>query len=188
MCDMKAICRGLGAAVLLALWGLAAPAALAAQNPLTPSMAIIDVQEVFRESSAIRDLNQKLEAQRSKYREELRKEEEALRAADQELARQRTVLSADAFAKKRGELESMVAKLQREAQQRKRQLDQFFNQGMAEVRQHLNKIATEIAEERDLDMILTKATVVVVRSKFELTGEALKRLNERLPVTSVPGL
>jgi Skp family chaperone for outer membrane proteins len=188
MFDMKALRRGMAAAVLLALFGLAATGAARAQEASTPSLAIIDVQQVFRESAAIKDLNQKLEVQRTKYRDELRKEEEALRAADQELARQRTVLSADAFAKKRGELERKVAKLQREAQQRKRKLDQFFNQGMAQIRQELNKIATEIAEERGLDMILTKATVVVVRPKFELTGEALKRLNERLPEISVPGL
>lgn len=184
----KSALRRVVAALLLAVFGLIAAEPARAQGSSAPTMAIIDVQEVFRESAAVKDLYQKLEVQRAKYRDELRSEEEALRAADQELARQRTVLSADAFAKKRGELERKVATLQREAQQRKRKLDQLLNEGMDQVRRELNKIATEIAEERDLDMILTKATVVVVKSKFELTGEALERLNKRLPATSVPGL
>ena len=41
--------------------------------------------------------------------------------------------------------------------------------------------AKKIAEERDLDLILSKATVVIVKPKFDITNEALRRLNANLP-------
>ena len=104
-----------------------------------------------------------------------------MREADRELARQRSILSPEAYAKKRGELEQRVASLQREARNRKRGLDKIFARGMTKVQAELAGVAKEIAEERGLDLILSKATVVLVKAKFELTQEAVRRLNERLP-------
>jgi Skp family chaperone for outer membrane proteins len=104
-----------------------------------------------------------------------------LREADQELARQRSILSPEAYAKKRGDLEGRIASLQRDARARKRGLDKIFAQGMAQVQAELTEVAKEIAKEWGLDLVLTKTTVVLVRPKFELTEEVLRRLNARLP-------
>ncbi len=164
----------------LLLW-MAAPAAPRAQELASPVLAIIDVQKVLRDSTAVSALSRKIEEQKVQYQEELREQERALRDADQELARQRSILSPEAYAKKRDELERRVATLQREARNRKRGLDKVFTQGMIKVQAELARVAKEIAEERGLDLILSKATVVLVKPKFELTQEAVRRLNERLP-------
>ncbi len=171
-----------GVAALLAafLW-MAVHSGLGAQEPDSPVFAIIDVQMVLSESTAVKSLSRDIEERRGQYQGELRKKEEALRKADQELTRQRSILSAEAYAQKRGELEQKVATHQREARKRKRGLEQLFAGGMSKVRNELAKIAKEIAEERGLDLILSKATVVVVKPKFEITKEAVKQLNARLP-------
>ncbi len=171
-----------GVAVLLAafLW-MAIHSGLGAQEPNSPVFAIIDVQRVFSESIAVKALSRDIEERKAQYQGELRKKEEALRKADQELARQRSILSAEVYAQKRGELERKVATHQREARKRKRGLEQLFARGMSKVRNELAKIAQEIAEERGLDLILSKASVVIVKPKFEITKEAVSRLNARLP-------
>ncbi|MFQ5773192.1 MAG: OmpH family outer membrane protein [Kiloniellaceae bacterium] len=173
------------AAVLLLIspW-LFAEAPARAQDAKAPVFAIIDVQRILRESTAVRGLAKRIERRRDQHQAELRKMEQNLRDADRELARQRTVLSADAFAEKRKELQRQVAMLQREAKQRKRSLDQTFAKGMAQVQKELTQVAKAIAEERGLDLILTKATVVIVKPGFEITNDALKRLNARLPEIS----
>ncbi len=171
-----------GAATLLAafLW-VAVHSGLGAQEPNSPVFAIIDVQRVLRESIAVKSLSRDIEQRKGQYQDELRKREEALRQADQELTRQRSILSAEVYAQKRGELERKVASHQREARKRKRGLEQLFASGMSKVRNELAKIAREIAEERGLDLILSKATVVIVKPEFEITEEAVSRLNTRLP-------
>ncbi len=151
------------------------------QEPLTPSLAIIDVQKILRDSIAVKSLSKEIEAQRGKYQGELREKEKKLRNADQELTRQRSVLTAEAFAKKRKELEQQVTTVQREIQERRKNLDQLFTKGMNQVQNELLKVAKKIAEERDLDLILSKATVVIVKPKFDITNEALRRLNANLP-------
>lgn len=171
--------------VLFALAWLPAAGPARAQAAKAPAFAIIDVQKVLRESTAVQQLSQRIEKSREKYQGELRTKEQELRGADQELARQRTILTAAVFAQKRKELEERVATLQRDVQERKRALDQAFGTGMSQVQSALAEIATEIAEERGLDLILSKATVVIVKPAFEITGEALSRLNQRLPAVTV---
>ncbi len=168
------------AGLILLLW-TADQAAPRAQELAPPVLAIIDVQKVRSESTAVKALSKRIAEQKAQHQDELRKQERALREADQELARQRSILSPEAYAKKRGELEQRVGTLQREARNRKRGLGKIFAQGIAKVQAELNKVAREIAEERGLDLILSKATVVLVKPKFELTQEAVRRLNARLP-------
>ena len=171
-----------GVATLLAVFlGMAIHSGLGAQEPNSPIFAIIDVQRVMRESTAVKSLSRDIEERKGRYQGELRKKEESLRKADRELTRQRSILSAEAYAQKRGELEQKVATLQRAARKRKRGLDQLFAHGMSKVQNELTKIAKEIAEERGLDLILSKATVVIVKPEFEITKEAVNRLNARLP-------
>jgi Skp family chaperone for outer membrane proteins len=165
---------------VLLLW-TAVQTASRAQELAPPVLAIIDVQKVRSESTAVKALSRRIAEQKAQHQDELREQERALREADQELARQRSILSPEAYAKKRGELEQRVGSLRREARNRKRALDKIFTQGMAKVQAELAKVAKEIAEERGLDLILSKATVVLVKPKFELTEEAVRRLNARLP-------
>lgn len=183
-------CRALARTFLLFL-ALAAGALSTAgpapgQEVAPPVIAIIDVQKVLRDSEAVKALTGEIEQRRTQYQAELRKKEEQLRNADQELARQRTILSADVFAQKRNQLEEQVAAFQREAQERKRGLDQTFGRGMTQVQRQLSDIANEIAEERSIDLILSRVTVVMVRPQFDITDEALARLNARLPEVSMP--
>ena len=171
-----------GVATLLAVFlGMAIHSGLGAQEPNSPVFAIIDVQRVMRESTAVKSLSRDIEERKGRYQGELRKKEESLRKADRELLRQRSILSAEAYAQRRGELERKVATHQRAARKRKRGLDQLFASGMSKVQNELTKIAKEIAEERGLDLILSKATVVIVKPEFEITKEAVNRLNARLP-------
>ena len=175
-----------GLALLMAMATQAIPPApAAAQSTAAPRFAIIDVQQILRESVAAKGLNKEITEFRNVYQAELRKQEEDLRGADQELARQRTILSAEVYAQKRQALERRVATLQREVQVKKRALDRSFTKGLSQIQAELAKVAAEVAEEMGLDLIFSKTTVVIVKPEFEITDEVSKRLNKRLPAVSV---
>jgi Skp family chaperone for outer membrane proteins len=165
--------------ILLAMLGTVAPAY--AQDTGTLGIVVIDTQSIYREALAVKGLQSLIDKQRSAYQEELRKQEETLRAADQELARQRTVLSPEAFAQKRRDLEEQVATLQREIQSRRRALEKLFGEGMKQVQTALVVIAREIAEARKADFVIDKSAVALVRPELEITQEVLKRLDQKLP-------
>ena len=167
----------LALAVLLAL--PLAPSA--AQDQDAPVILIIDMQEILRQSLAVRAMQQSLDQRRDSYQGELQQREDEIRKEDLELNRQRSVLAADVYAKRRQDLEQEVASVQREIQEQKRALDSIFSQGMSQVRLALVEIVKGIAQERKADLVLSKANVVLVRPDLEITDEALQQLNEELP-------
>jgi outer membrane protein len=107
--------------------------------------------------------------------------EQELRAAQQDLIRERGSLSPRVFADKGRELEERVVAVQREVQARKRELDKRFSQGMNQLRSLLVEIAQEIAQERKADLVIEKGAVVLVKPELEITQKALDALNDRLP-------
>ena len=174
-------CGGAFALLLFAVSALAWIGPARAQDSAGPVVAIIDMQQILRESDAVRAMQAEFEQRRSAYQGELQRKEESIRQKDQELTRQRAVLAADVYAKRRQELEREVASMQREIQEQRSGLDALFGQGMNQVRLALVDIVKEIAQERGADLVLSKANVVLVRPDLEITSEALERLNARLP-------
>jgi outer membrane protein len=147
-------------------------------------VAVVDVQLILQESAASKSIQKQLEAQRETYQNEISKQEDRLRAVEQELNRQRSVLSPDDFGQKRREFEQQVADVQRTVQARKRVLDQAFNESMTKLRDAVLQIVTEVAGEQKATLVLAKQQVVLAEKSLDLTSAVLDRLNKKIP--SVP--
>lgn len=156
-----------------------------AQAAEAPVIAIIDMERILRDSKAAKTLRTEVDSKRTSFQSELQEQENALRTADQQLARQRTVLSAEAFAAKRKDLQEQAAGLQQEFLKRQNEMEQIFGQGIGQVRKALAEVARAIASERGIDLILLKATIVLAARELDITDEALKRLDEKLPSVDV---
>lgn len=161
----------------------AAPPA-APRGPIEPLAApvviVIDFQEVLRNSAAAKSIQQQLERTRSTYQEDINKKERDLRAAEQELGQQRAVLAPEAFQQRRRDFETRVADVQRDVSSKKRQLDQAFEENITKVREQLITIVDDLAKETKANMVISRAAVVIVEKKFDLTGEALARLDKKV--------
>lgn len=158
-----------------------------AQDTLPPAVAaVIDYQRILRDARAARAIRDQVEARRKLYQDEIAKEEQRLHEADKELARQRSVLSADAFADQRSEFESDVAGVQRMAQERRRQLDQAAAAALSEVRTAMIQVVGELADSRGFNLVLPSSGLLVFSPKIDLTDEVLGRLDKKLPNVKVP--
>lgn len=150
-----------------------------------PVIAVVDMQQILQESAAAKDIQRQLDAQRDTYQGEISAQEEKLRAAEQELARQRSILSQEAFLQRRREFEQQVAEVQRNVQARKRLLDQAFADSMKQVRDNLLQIVADVAAENGATLVLAKQQVVIVEKSLDMTEAVMKRLNEKLPNVAV---
>jgi outer membrane protein len=147
-------------------------------------VAVVDVQFILQEAAASKSIQKQLEAQRETYQNEISKQEDRLRAVEQELNRQRSALPPDDFGQKRREFEQQVADVQRTVQARKRVLDQAFNESMTKVRDAVLQTVTEVAGEQKATLVLAKQQVVLAEKSLDLTSAVLDRVNRKLP--SVP--
>jgi Skp family chaperone for outer membrane proteins len=174
------------AAILMAIAAMLACGPALAQGPSAPVVGVIDIQGVLRASTAVQALSSEVEALRNSGQAALQDRESALRAADVDLAQRRGSMSPEAYAEERARLEADAVDLQRELQEERRRIDQRFSQGMSQIQQVLLQISQEIARENDLDLVLAKSTVIIVRPEFDFTDEALQRLNTVLKRVPLP--
>lgn len=151
-----------------------------------PIIGVIDLQRVLREALAARSVRSQRETYVTRYQDEAARVEQDLRAADQELARLRSSLSADELAVKRREFQQAVASSQRDVQMRRRNLERAFGAAMSEVQQATIRIADEVASERGVNVILYRSQVFLFDNAMDLTDEILTVLNDRLPTVAFP--
>lgn len=176
---------------LLARLALAmvAPVALreAAAQPLPATVAaVVDHHRIMRESRAARSIQQQLEVRRKLYLDQLAKEEQRLNEVGKELARQRGVLAAEAFAARRKEYEEAVQALQRTSNERRRQLDEALAAANAQLRQALKEIVDELALARGFNLVLPASALLLFSPTIDITEEVLARLDRKLPSVKVP--
>lgn len=149
--------------------------------PAQTRFAVINLQLILRDAAATKTIRPQIEKLKKKYENQFKKFESELRATDQDLQRQRTILSPDAYAAKRKAFKERVNGLQREVQTVQRLLDRAGRNALGKVHRAFHQIRGEIAKEKSLHFIFPRSGMLHVDPRFDLTGEILKRLNKKLP-------
>lgn len=149
-------------------------------------IAILDVDAIRRDANAVKAMQDQIAKYRSKYEGEFKKEEEALRVANQDLAKKRTILSPEAFAEERRKFERRVVDVQRLVQVRKQDLDKVRNIAMSKIQETLGGIISEVVNEQALTLVLPRSQTVTFSKEIDITKVVLDRLNAKMPTVSVP--
>ncbi len=175
---------------LVILSSLTGPAAAqqpeAGQDVITLlNMAVIDTEVIRRNSRAFRDIGKQIAKYRKAIQADIQKDEEALRSANEELARKRAILAPETFAEERRQFEERLVQVQRTVQKRKKGLERVGLEAVKKVEAVLNKIITEVSKELSLGLILRKSQTVLVAKELDITPNVLKRLDMALPTLKV---
>ena len=189
------------AVAFLGLWLLALPAQAQQTTPekkvgkqkfepgefveIKIPVAVLDVQAILRNAKAVKSIREQITKFGSKFEEEIEKERAEIRTANQELARQRTILSPDAFAEKRRKFEKRVIEVQRLVQKRQRELDKSRNKAMGVVNEAYTEIVSKVANKNSLAVIIRKAQTAFTVKGLDITNEILARLDKKLPTVKV---
>lgn len=149
------------------------------------NMAVIDTEVIRRNSMAFKDIGAQIAKYRKAIQADIQKDEEALRSANEELARKRAILAPETFAEERRQFEERLLQVQRTVQKRKKGLERVGFEALKKVEAVLNKIITEVAKEQSLGLILRKNQTVLVAKELDITPHVLKRLDTALPALKV---
>ena len=152
----------------------------------TLPIAIVDMKAVRQKSSAMESVREQISKYRSGFQSQIQQEEDQLRAANQELARQRSILSADAFAQERENFKTRLAEVQRLVQKRRQELDQLRDAAMVDVQSTLNRVIADIANERGIVLVLRRDQTILVALPLDITDEVVEKLNKKIPNVVVP--
>ncbi len=144
-------------------------------------MAVVDVQEIMKQSKAASKLRDQLEAQKNTLQKDLSKEEDGLRDQEKELADKRSVMAADAFEQKRRDFQDKVAAFQKKVQERSRELDQKFASGSSQIRKTMLEAVADVADKNSYTMVFSRADLLIFDKTLDVTDQVLKIVDQKLP-------
>ena len=149
------------------------------------NVAIIDVNEIRRKAKVVQNIRDQINKYRKIFQAEIKKEEDKLRKANQELSRQRAILSPEAFAEERRKFEQRLVEVQRKVRERRQSLDRAFSTSMRAVEKRLSIIVTGIAKIKKLSLILRRDQTVLAVQALSITNDALAVLDRKMPTYKV---
>ena len=168
----------------MALWASLAGLPALAQEIAPPVIIIVDVQQILRDSLVAKNVQTQMTQRTDRYTKEVSDQENELRRTQDELERQRTVLSTDAFNAKMRDFQQRYDALDHGVQATRQALQQAYNDAMTKVENTALQIIADLAAERKANLVVTKAAVLFTAQGLDITQEVIRRLDEKLP--SVP--
>ena len=148
-------------------------------------IGILDIQRIKKESKAIISIRNQIREIRKTYETNFRSREDILRKEEQELARQRAILSKDAFNNKDQEFRKKVQALQQQMQQASQKLQQAEASALRVFNEQLKPIVIAASESHGVNVVLFASQVAFAPRGLDLTVDIMKRLDEVLPKVAV---
>jgi Skp family chaperone for outer membrane proteins len=149
------------------------------------NVAILNLNAFRHNAAVLKDIQAQVAEYQNALRENLQKEEEDLRVLQLELNKKQSILSAETYNEERRAFEQKVVKYRRSVQERKRALDRSRLKAMAKVEEMLRIVVQEIAETKDITLVLRQEQTVFSSPKMAITAEVLEQVNTRLPSLKV---
>jgi outer membrane protein len=173
-------------ALALALPFLLAATAAYADPPQT-KIVVLDRAAIMTFSKAGQDIAKQMQAYSNQAKNELAARGKALQNDGRNLQQQVAILAPDLKAKKLADFQAREQALQGEVQKKDEQMRTAFAQARQTMEAKLGPILQQLVKERGANLVLDKQAVVFAPSAggFDITGDAIKRLDQQMPALKI---
>jgi Skp family chaperone for outer membrane proteins len=171
-------------AALFAALLLASGAAFAQGEPVAtpvPVIVMVDMQQLVYNSKAAKSVQAQMDKERESFSKQVAEQEDQLQRARTDLERQRNAMAPDQLEAKSREFQQKLEELDRAVQARQRVWQEETKEAIEKVQEAALQVVAEIAATRHANLVIQKAAVVLGTDGFDITADALARLDQRLP-------
>jgi outer membrane protein len=149
------------------------------------NVAVIDIKKVMADSKSAISARGQLEAKQKEFQTQVSATEAKLQKNDQELAKQRNLLSAEAFKAKLDEFRQQAGSAQKDVQTKQMQLRRAFENSIATIQERMSTIVKAVAAEKNYDLVIPANGLLYHKNEMNITAEVLARLDKELPSMKV---
>ncbi len=164
---------------------LSTACALFSFNAFAGSLAVLDVEKIVKESTAMRDIQSKVSKKQGEYQKEVDKKQKDLEAEQKKIEGKRNVLSKEAFEKESKKFEEKVTELKALVEKKQSSLKKASVDSMSKVNEKVKEIIAEVSKEKDLDVIVPAAQTLFFKDGLDISEEVLTRLNKKITKVDV---
>ena len=149
------------------------------------NVGVIDLNYILSESDAAVDAAKQIENIAKQIEEEIKNTDQSLIDEQNELIESQQIMAPAAFDEKRKEYENKVQNYNVTRQEKLMSIDRIVSESRNEVLNALKPILEEISNEYGITVLLEKNSVLLNAENMDITDEALKALNKKLPSIEV---
>jgi len=181
--------QAVGAALLGFVALTAVPALGQAPSPPSPPsptvIVIADINQILRDAKSAKEVQAQIDRAMAGFSKQVSTSENELQKMRDELERERSTLSPDAFSAKTRDYQQRFDALDRNVQGQRQALQQSYNEAMTKIENTALQIIAQVASEHKANMVLTRAAVLFATNNLDITAEVTKRLDVQLPTMQV---
>lgn len=149
-------------------------------------IAVVDMQKLMTQSDAAKDIQKQADDYKTKFLADISKQEQSLRAEEKGLAEKQSSTPKDEFAKKVKAFEEEVMKTRKDAQAKKKKLDDALEKAAIALRDKIASVTQGVAKDKGYNLVIARQSVVVGEDTLDITPDVLKGLNaavSKMPLT-----
>ena len=152
----------------------------------TIKLGVVDLNEITRKSLMSKDIARQIDSKRRAFRDEIKNEEEKLRLDNDELQKQRVLLSPQALQEKFRALQQRQTALQRKVQKRNQEFIRLRSFATREFEKERAKAVMDVTKKHNFTLVIRRREVVVRADFLDITGLVLETLNKRKVKFKIP--
>ena len=152
----------------------------------TIKLGVVDLNEITRKSLMSKDIARQIDSKRRGFRNEIRNEEEKLRLDNDELQKQRVLLSPQALQEKFRALQQRQTALQRKVQQRNQEFIRLRSFATREFEKERARAVMDVTKKHNFTLVIRRREVVVRADFLDITSLVLETLNKRKTKFNIP--
>lgn len=156
----------------------------AAEKRPTPILGIVDTDLLLQDSLAAKGVRLERDKFATTYQNQVKDMETKLRAEDQALAQQRSVLAPDVFQQQATTFQQKLVDFQTQVKDKQERLDYSFQQSMQKIGEQIMLVTSEVSKEAGINAVMARNQLMIFDPGMDITKLVLDRLNQRL--ASVP--
>lgn len=157
----------------------AAPAAFA------EDLAVVNVQQIMKDSTAAQAARQQLQAKQKQFQDEISGKEKELQKEDQELAKQRSLMDQDAFKQKIAEFQQKAAGVQKDVREKRQTFTKAYEDAIGQLHAKVTGIIADMAKEKGFKIAVPTSQILFADPALDISAEVLARLNKQMPTLTV---
>lgn len=149
------------------------------------TIAVLDVDQIIKESYAMRDIQAKITKKQDEYQKEVSEKQDKLEKEQKKIESKKSILSQEAFEKESENFDKKIDELKTFVDKKQNSLKKASMEAMSKVNDKIKSIITQIAKEKGYEIIIPSSQTLHYNDELEITSEVLSRLNKSIKKVEV---
>jgi len=149
------------------------------------NIAILDVLTLLKESKAAKSMKDQLDKVAKEYSDVEKKKAKEIQKKEEELLRQKSTLTLEAFSDRKNAFEKTVIEFNKTRDTNRRALAKAERESMVKIESAVEKVVKEIQTAEKIDVVIKKTAVILSEDSIDITSKVIEKLNKEVSTIDV---